>query len=84
MAVGCFDVFGIAAIFFSILRGHNIAARLIVSLFDCCRLPLLVTVDLDSNMLMWIELITEINKAFFPGLLRRFVCLFIVLIFFAN
>ena len=46
---------GIAAIFFSILRGHNIAARLVVSFFDWCRLPLLVTVDLNSNILIWIK-----------------------------
>ena len=47
---------GIVAIFLHILRGHNIAARLIVSFFDCCRLQLLLTIDLDSNILIWIEL----------------------------
>ena len=73
---------GIAAIFLSILRGHNIAAWLVVSFFDCCRLPLLVTVDLDSNILIWIELFTVPDSVMLVVVFR--VCLFVVLIFFAN
>ena len=80
--VGCYDVFGIAAVFFSILRGHNVAARLVVGFFDCCRLPMLVTVDLDSNILIWIELFTVPDSVVLVVAFR--VCLFVVLIFFAN
>ena len=73
---------GIAAIFLSILRGYNIAARLVVSFFDCCRLPLLVTVDVDSDILIWIEFVIVPDSVMLVVVLR--VCLFVVLIFFAN
>ena len=73
---------GIAAIFLSILRGHNIAARLVVSFLDCCRLPLLVTIDLNSNILIWFELFIVPDSVMLVVVFR--VCLFVVLIFFAN
>ena len=75
-------MFGIAAVFFSILRGNNVAARLVVSFFDGCRLPLLVTVDLDLNILLWLELFIVLDSVMFVVVFR--VSLFVVLIFFAN
>ena len=80
--VRSYDVLGIAAVFFSILRGDNIAARLFVFLLDCCRLQQLVNVNRDTNILIWIEMSIVPNSVMFVVVLR--VCLFVMLIFFVN
>ena len=64
---------------FYILRGYNIDAQLVVGFFDCYRLPMLVTVNVDMNRLILIKLFLVLDSVMLLIVFR--VCLFEVLIF---
>ena len=64
---------------FYILRNYNIDAQLVVGFFECYRLPMLVTVNVDTNRLILIKLFLVLDSVMLLIVFR--VCLFVVLIF---
>ena len=65
-----------------IFRHNVVAARFVVYLSDCGGLPLLFTINLDANRLIWLEHLTVTYTMMLVVIFR--ICLLVVLVLLAN